>query len=214
MTTFKYISPTYKNCSPSAAQQGALASDTAWAKTLKTTYSTVFGAGSAIFNSLQGGLYKMATTIQGIAAPALAAMNSQIINRAVAAGKDLNQVIGINAAKSGATPGVESGVTQAARAEGEAQILGTMGNQQANLEIQNYELGVKNQQFATEAMEKLPSVFEPSTQAAQTENAALTQEGTQAQANAAASSSWMGLVGGLADSTVQALGEAAGGKHK
>ena len=205
MINFKYMSPTYKNCAPSAAQQSALATDTAWQNTMKSSYSTVFGDASAMYKGLKSSLDGIVTATSAFSAPVLASMNAQTLNTAAANIEKVNAAIGRNAAKGSVTPGVESGIVQAERAGAETQIMGTMANEQAGITQKNAELAIEERDKAINAEENLGKVFEPSTQMAGDVTKANQVTADQANTNAQESRSWMGMVGGLADAAVGGL---------
>jgi hypothetical protein len=204
---FIYEGRTYKNCDPSNAQKGALASDQSWQKTLTNSYSTIFGAGSSLYKSLSTKLDSIINTKQGKSPEELAAENSQTLNSAAASAKQVNAAIGANAAKSGdSNPGVESGVVQAERASADTAIENNMSNQHAKITEDNYAVGRQERDAAIKSEEALPSAaFGASEGAASEVGAADAQVSQQANANEQASSSWMGLVGGLASSAATAL---------
>lgn len=208
---FKYVSPTYRNCAPSAAQQSALATDTTWQNTMKSSYSTVFGDASAMFNQLKSGLDAVISSTSAYSAPVLASMNAQTLNTAAANAVKVNAAIGRAAAKGSVTPGVESGIVQAERAGAETQILSTAANEQANITQKNAELAIQERDKAVNAEENLGKVFEPST--AMAGDVAKAEQITQEQANTNAqeSRSWIGMVGGLADAAVGGLTGGLGG---
>ncbi|MGA7833674.1 MAG: hypothetical protein WCA31_00525, partial [Acidimicrobiales bacterium] len=79
--------------------------------------------------------------------------------------------------------------------------------------VKNAELGVTERDKAIGAEEALPgAAFDPSTKIADPAINAVGAESTQANANQQASSSWMGLVGGLADSAAGGIGQGVGKK--
>jgi hypothetical protein len=211
---FKYVSPTYKNCKPSAAQQQALSNDTNWESTMKGSYSTTFGDASAMYKSLKSGLDAIVSSTSAYSAPVLASMNAQTLNTAAANIAKLNASIGRNAAKGSVTPGVESGIVQAEKAGAATQVMGTMANEQADITQKNAQLGIEERDKAINAEENLGKVFEPSTQMAGdvTKAEQVTQE--QANTNAQESRSWVGMVGGLADAAVGGLTGGIGGVAK
>jgi len=206
MNTFKYVGHTYKNCSPSSAQQGALKSDQSWQSTITNAYSTVFGAGTAIFNSLKGTLQSIIASPSGYSAADLAAQRSQSINAAAGEAKDVNQAIGAKAATSGVVPGAESGVTQAERAGADTSILNAEASRESGITQANDQLKIQQQNAATKELEALPgAAFDPSSKVAGEVTSAEAQTSAQANANAATSDQWIGLVGGLADAAVGGL---------
>ena len=207
-----YKGRTYKNCDPTTAQKGALASDQSWQKTLTNSYSTIFGVGSSMYKSLSTKLDSIINTKQGKSPEELAAENSQALNTAAASAKNVNAAIGANAAKSGdSNPGVESGVVQAERATADTSIENNLSNQQAKITEDNYAVGRAERDKAISSEEALPSAaFGASEGAASEVGAADSQVSQQANANEQASTSWMGMVGGIASQAAGALGKAAG----
>jgi hypothetical protein len=208
----KYIGKIYKNCDPSSAQKGALASDQSWQKTLDSSYSTIFGVGSSLYKSLSTKLDGIINTTQGKSPEELAAENSQTLNSAAASAKQVNAAIGANAAKSGdSNPGVESGMVQAERASADTAIENNMSNQQAKIVEDNYAVGRQERDAAIKSEEALPSAaFGASEGAASEVGAADAQVSQQANANEQSQTSWMGMVGGIASQAAGALGKAAG----
>ena len=202
---FKYVSPTYKNCKPSAAQQQALATDTSWHNTLESSYDSTFGKATAMYNSLKSGLDAIRTSTSAYSAPVLASMNAQTLNTAAANIAKLNASIGRNAAKGSVTPGVESGIVQAEKAGAATQVMGTMANEQANITQKNAQLGIEERDKAIGAEENLGKVFEPANQIGGEVTKANQVTADQANINAQESRSWMGMVGGLADADVGGL---------
>jgi len=204
--TFNYTGRIYKNCDPSKAQQQALTSDQNWQATLKNSYQTLFGAGTAMYNSISSGLdtiIQKGREAMGFSPEELAAKRSESLNAAAAASKDVQRQIGARAATSGAVPGVESGVIQAERAAADTDILGQEANREANITEQGY--ATQRQAFDTAVKEKagtFESAYTPSTQTAGQETQAAEATQQQANTNEAASSSWMGMVGGLANQAV------------
>lgn len=209
LITFQYVGPTYTNCDPSGAQKAALASDQSWQKTLTSSYSSVFGLGSAMYKTLSGGLDTIiakGANAMGYSPEELAAKNAQAINTAAASAKAVSASIGRAAAKSGATPGVESGIVQAERAGANTAIMSNLANKEADITEKGYEVG--REEFNTAVKEKegsLSSSFSPSTAMGSDINAANKITADQANENQAVSSSWMGMVGGLADAAVGGL---------
>jgi hypothetical protein len=203
---FKYVSPTYRNCAPSAAQQQALASDTSWQNTLKSSYGQVFGQDSAMYNKLNAGLSAVANSINGFTAPELASMNAQTLNSAAANAAKVSAAIGTQAARGSATPGVESGIEQAERASANTQILGTAANEQAQITQKNAELGIQERDKALSEMSGLSNkVYSGSSGMAGEETQAENVTQQQANTNAQESRAWIGVVGGLADAAVGGL---------
>jgi len=201
----RYIGTIYKNCDPSGAQQAALKGETDFANTMKAAYGQVFGAGSTIFNSLKAGWDKIINTTHGMTPDELAARRSEISTQAAANNIKVQQAIGRNAAMGSAVPGVESGVAQAEKAQAATDIATKESTAQEQLTGQDYDIGRQMRVTGMEAEAKLPGeAFSPAAEFATGTENAMKLESEQANANEAASSSWMGLVGGLADKAVGA----------
>jgi hypothetical protein len=213
----RYIGTIYKNCNPSGAQQAALKGATDFASTMKDAYGQVFGAGSKIFNSLKAGWDKIINTTHGMTPDEIAARRSEISTNAAAANIKVQQAIGRRAAITSAVPGIESGVAQAERASAAADIATKESTAQEQLTGEDYDIGRKLRVTGMEAEAKLPGeAFTPAEGYASAAEGAIKLESEQANENQKASSSWMGLVGGLADSAVGGLtggfGKMLGGK--
>jgi hypothetical protein len=158
VNTFKYVGKVYKNCAPSSAQKGALASDQSWQTTMNNAFSTIFGAGSSMFKSLSTKLDSIINSPQGYSPAETAADNSTAINAAAASAKNVNASIGANAAKSGDTnPGVESGLTQAERATADTNVENNLANQQEQITEGSYATGRVERDKAIGAEEALPN---------------------------------------------------------
>lgn len=209
-----YKGETFRNC-VSGAQKSALSADQTFGSTLRSSYGTDFSEAQGIFNGLNGGLESIVAagpSQTGESPTEVAAKNSQAINNAAASNKNIQAAIGEKADAGGATPGVESGVTQAVRAGAEAQVENNLSNTEAGITEKNYDTGRQNYWSAVKGQEDLPAkVFSPVTSAGEAGNEADQITGKQADANAASSSSWMGLVGGLASSAVKGLTGGIGG---
>jgi hypothetical protein len=204
----RYIGTIYKNCSPTDAQQSALKASTDFVSTMKDAYGQVFGAGSKIFNSLKAGWDKIINTTHGMTPDEIAARRSEISTNAAAANIKVQQAIGRRAAVTSAVPGVESGVAQAERAQAAADIATKESAAQEAVTGEDYNIGRQMKVRGMEAEAKLPGeAFTPAAEfASGTENAIKT-ESDQANANAQASSSWMGMVGGLASAGIGLAGD-------
>jgi hypothetical protein len=209
MISFQYIGKSYKNCGPSEAQQSALASDSAFTKVLTSSYMTDFGESQDLFHELHtnfDSIIAKGASQEGMSASEKAAENSQQINQAAAANKQVQQLIGEKAAMTGSVPGVESGVTQAVRADAATKIENNLANQEGKILTRSYDIGRENYNNAVREEMALPSAtMNPVTSAGSSVIGAEKVEGEQADQNAAASQSWMGLVGGLADAAVKGL---------
>ncbi len=206
--TFKYVGKSYKNCDPSGAQQAALKASQTMESTLASSYKTVFGIGSKLYSSLKSGYDKIINTTHGMTSEELAARRSEVSNRAAASEKSVQRSIGQRAAMTGAVPGVESGIVQSERAQAATEIQSKAAQQQADITGEDYATGRKERDIAMGAEAKLPGeVFSPSTEIAGADIAAQKNEEEQANANEQASSSWMGMVGGLASAGIGLAGD-------
>ena len=206
--TFIYKGKTYLNCL-SGDQKSALAADQAFGATLRSSYSTDFSEAQGIFHNLSGNLESIIAngpSQQGMTPTELATRNSQAISNAAASNKNIQAAIGEKADAGGATPGVESGVTESVRAGAMAQVENNLSNTEANITDENYKLGREQYNTAVKNLSDLPEkTMAPVTGAASVANTANSITDKQTNENAASSSSWMGLVGGLADSAVKGL---------
>ena len=206
-TAFIYIGRTFLNCGPSKGQQTALSADSTFRSTLNSSYNTDFADSQEVFNDLNNNIEQIVAkgeSQEGMSPEEKAAENSQALNSAAAANKNVQQLIGQKAAMTGASPGVESGVTQAVRAASATSIENNLANKQTDIVEKDYDIGRQNYQNAVKEEEALPNAtIDPTNGAANATTGAEKVAGDQADQNAAASSSWMGLVGGLADSAVK-----------
>ncbi len=205
------------NCGPTGAQQSALAADQAFQKAVTDQYKTTVGTNMAILSDLSAGLEKTfnaGPSQQGMSPAELAVENSQALNSAAAADKQVQQAIGEKAGVSGVVPGVESGVVQAERASAATQIENNLSNTQANITQKNYDIGRENYNNAAKGLMEAPAALEsPINQAASEVTGANKETSDQANQNAAASNQWVGLVQGVAQDAAGAFG-AYEGAHK
>lgn len=213
MVTFIYIGPTFLNCGPSGGQKNALGSDAKFRQQLTETYSTDFADAKNLFDELHTSMEQIVakgSSQEGFSAEEKAARTSQNLNQTAAENKHVQQLIGEKAAVTGAVPGVESGVTQAVRAGAATQAENAMNTRGAKIIEEDYAVGRENYNRAVAGELALPgATMNPVTSSAGAVTGAAKVESEQANENAAASSSWMGLVGGLAGS----LGGAAIGAY-
>ncbi len=203
----RYIGKTYKNCAPSSAQQGALTAATNLQTTLSNSYKQTFGQDSAMYNSLKGKLDTIASNTHGLDPATLARLNSSTLARSAASEQAAQAAVNAKGATSSATPGVESGITQQTRGQVVSNLETAKNTELGNTAIQDAELGIQERDKAIGEEANLGSVYNASTDIAKADVSALGEESAQANANEAASTSWMGLVGGIA-------GQAAGGLSK
>lgn len=209
MVNFIYIGLTFLNCGLSGGQKSALSADASFRTRLTNSYSTDFAEAKQLFDELHTSMEQIVakgSSQEGFTAEEKAARTSQNINQTAAENKHVQQLIGEKAAVTGAVPGVESGVTQAVRAGAATAAETAMNTRGAKITEENYAVGRENYNRAVAGELALPAAtMNPVTSAAGAVTGAEKAESDQANENAAASSSWMGLVGGLAGS----LGSAA-----
>lgn len=191
-------------CGTTGAQKSILTADQNLGQELRNAYATDFGESQQLFQELHSSLDSIVAagpSQEGMSPTELAAENSQAINSAAAANKQVEQAIGENAAKSGAAPGVETGIEQAEKAGAATQVESNLANKEADITQQDYAIGRQNFDKAVGEEEGLAgATFNPATSAGGAAVGAEEAAGTQANANQQASDSWMGLVGGLAGS--------------
>jgi len=197
-----YIGKTYKNCDPSGAQKAALNASTSLQTQLQQGYKTVFGEASSMYNSLSSKLHSIVASTHGLDPATLA--------RSAASEQAAQAAVNSKGAATSAIPGVESGVTQAVRGQVVSNLETAKNTELGNTAVSDAELGIQERDKAIGEEANLGQVYNPSTDIAKTDIGALGQETEQANANNAASSSWMGLVGGIASSAIGAAGTAAG----
>jgi hypothetical protein len=190
-------------------EKSALTADQAFGTEMRANYATDFGEAQGIFNNVNSsleGIVAAGPNQQGESGTELAAQNSQAIENAAAANKNINASIREKAGMSGATPGVESGATEGAIANSEAKIENNLSNEEAGITEHNYDVGRSNFENAVGGEEKLSaSTMDPTNQAAGEVTSANQTTGKQATENAASSNSWEGLVGGIANAATGAL---------
>jgi hypothetical protein len=158
---------------------------------MKNAYSAQFSNNMTLMNNLTsnlGSIISGGPGQQGMSPTELASENSQAINQAAAANKNVQQAIGENAAKGTATPGIESGITQAERAAASTNIENQLGNTEAGITQKNYDIGRQNYWSGVGEQEKAPGAFEdPLSQTANAVTGANQATDTQANANAQSS---------------------------
>lgn len=197
--------PSWTNCGASQGQYAAQGADQAFQRMVTFQYQQFAGENQAILTDLTNNLetiFNAGPSQQGMSPQELATMNSQALNSAAAANKQVQQAIGESAATHSAVPGVESGVVQALRANSATEIENQLSNQQANITQQNYQLGRENYLNAEKGLIEAPKELEGATnQAADVVDAANKTTGDEAdqitKANLTATSAWAGLAGGL-----------------
>lgn len=209
--------PSWKNCGASAGQEQALASDQAFQKMVTTQYQLNAGQNQQILSDLTGQLeniFNAGPSQQGMSPAELAVQNSQALNSAAAANKQVQQQIGERAATNGVVPGVESGVIQSLRTSAATQVENNLSNQQAQITQKNYDLGRENYLNAEKGLIDAPAALEGATnQTGGVVNNSNKDTADQANENQKANSQWIGLVEGLA-SDAASIGSAgiSGGK--
>jgi len=217
ITNLRFVGKIYKNCGPTGAQQTALAADQAFGKqalevygenmkNMQEAFSQVFGQ---VNNIVEAGIGQ-----QGWTPAEAAARSGEVINQTAANAKMLNAAIADKAAaSSGGGAGLTTGATQAVEAGAEAQVLNKESSELQQNVAENYATGRENYLKALGVEAELPGLeTEAAAKNAQPVSAAYGQTSQQANENAAASSSWMGLVGGIADAAVGGLTGGIGGK--
>jgi hypothetical protein len=194
--------PCWTNCGASQGQEDALAADTAFQKAVTSTYQTNFNQNQAILSDLTNGatqIFNAGPSQQGMTPAELAVQNSQAINNAAAANKQVQQQIGEKAATNGVVPGVESGVIQALRSNASTAIENNLSNQEANITERNYDLGRQNYENAAKLLVSAPGEIEGATnQTASVVNSANSTTDAEANKIQEANSQWIGLTEGLA----------------
>jgi hypothetical protein len=208
---FLFIGDTWRNCGDTAGQTNALQNDQAFSAMMKNNYATDFSENQALMNNLTGNLGSIIAAgpgQQGFTPQELAAQNSQAINAAAAGNQKAQVAIGENAAKGSATPGIESGITQAERSAAATTEDTGLANTEANITNANYATGRQNYWNAVGEQEKAPGAFEePSTEAANAVTGANKVTGEQANANEQNSmgTQLLGLGEGLASNAATAF---------
>lgn len=206
----RYIGKTYKNCDPSGAQKAALNSATSLQTMLNQGYQSVFGKASAMYDSLSSKLHSIVASTHGLDPATLSRINAGTLARSAASENAAQAAVNAKGASTSAIPGVETGVTQAVRGQVISNLETAKNTELGDTAVKDAELGIQERDKALGAEENLGNVFNASTDIAKADLGALGEESAQANANQQASSSWMGLVGGLADSAIGAAGTAAG----
>ena len=216
-TNFKYVAPAYKNCGASGGQEQAFAAERSFQQTALSMYQSVLPNSEAALTQIGDQLATITAGgpgQQGFSPEELAARNGQTLNEAAAANKQIQANIaekGVMASGGGA--GTTLGSTTAAEAGAEAQVLNNAANQLQKTTAENYATGRQNWQYATEAGAKVAGEEVSATAtAAEPVTGAEKLMSDQANQNAAANSSWMGLVGGIASSFAGGLGGGIGKK--
>jgi hypothetical protein len=210
--SFSYTGKTYTNCSPSGAQKTALTNDTNMQNTLKAAYGTVFGLDSAMYKSLNSKLDAIAANPNGLDPATEARINAGTLARSAASEQAAQAAVNAKGATSSADPGVESGVTQQVRGQVISGLETAKNNELNTNAVQDAELGIQERDKALGEEANLGNVFNSSEGFAKDDLTALGEESSQANANEAASSSWMGLVGGIADAAAGGIGAGVGKK--
>ena len=201
----RYIGKTYKNCSPSSAQQGALTAATNLQTTLSNSYKQVFGAATSMYNSLKGKLDAIAANPNGLDPATEARINAGTLARSAASEQAAQAAVNAKGATTSATPGVENGVTAQTRGQVISNLETAKNTELGNTAIQDAELGVQERDKALGEEANLGNVYNASTGIAGEDAKAVGEQSAQANANEAQSSSWMGLVGGVADAAAGGL---------
>lgn len=206
ITNFTYVGKTYKNCDPSGAQQAALSSAQSMEHVLNNSYQTVFGLGSSMYKSLKSGYDKIISAAHGMSPEAYTAMKSKTLATTAASEAATERAVNARGASTSAVPGVESGVNQAVRGAAISGLETAKNTQLGNIDVEDEKLRIGERDKAMNAEQTLgEDVFKPAGEFGQLDVAEQKNVEDQANANQQASSSWMGLVGGLADAAVGGL---------
>ena len=210
----RHIGKTYKNCSPTSAQQGALTAAQTLQKTMASSYQQVFGADSAMYNSLSAKLNTIASNTHGLDPATLARLNSSTLARSAASEQAAQAAVNAKGASGSATPGVENGTTQQVRGQVVSSLETAKNTELGNTAIQDAELGVQERDKALGEEANLGNVFSSADAFGNTDVSALKQESDQANANAADSGQamWAGAIGGVADAAAGGIGQGLGKK--
>ena len=215
---FIMSNPVSGGCGTQSATKAAAAQQTAFNATLLSQGAQVFGADNSVFNDLMSS-YK--TTVaagpsqQGWGAAETNAVNSQIINNAAVANRNIAASVGNNTSAIGGGNvggGTAAGSTSALEASVAESVEGQKSAALNQATQQNYQQGVQNYQFAATGMEKAPSVYTNMPGMNQTTQSGLNQGMANAQAADAASNWWVKPVMGLAGDAISiGTGLATGG---
>jgi hypothetical protein len=173
--------------------------------TLSNSYKQTFGQESAMYNSLSAKLNTIASNTHGLDPATLARLNSSTLARSAASENAAQAAVNAKGATTSATPGVENGVTAQTRGQVISNLETAKNTELGNTAIQDAELGVQERDKALGEEANLGSVYSASTGIAGEDAKAVGEQSAQANANEAQSSSWMGLVGGIADAAAGGL---------
>jgi hypothetical protein len=211
-----YVSkgPIYKNCSPSAGQQSALAADSDFRKTLTSSYNTDFNDAQGIFNELNGrlqGIVDAGPQQQGYSPQVLATMNAQATNNARAGAADTKFAASTKPTLSGSSEAIQKGAATQVNATADTTAGQNAENQQAEITQQSAQIGRQNYDAAVKEEGALPgATMDPVNNAGEAVTGAENVAGKQAGENAQTSSSWMGLAAGIAGAAVKGAEAGAG----
>ncbi|MDE2106154.1 MAG: hypothetical protein KGL39_53520 [Patescibacteria group bacterium] len=207
ITDLQYVGRIYKNCGPTGAQTGALGAEQTFRKMAMTTYGSVIKNANDILGAIHSNLSSIEAAgigQKGWTPAEEAARKGEIITQAAASQKYLQQQIGERAAMAaGGGPGLVTGGTETAKAMAAADVMGKESEALQKATAEEYATGRENYLQATKM-----DIALPGEEARAVESAAAPvlgaekTESEQANQNAAASSSWMGLVGGLAEAGI------------
>lgn len=211
ITDLRYTGRLYKNCGPTGAQQEALAANRNFRKMATDEYSKVIGNMKDVFGQIQqqvGSIAAAGVGQQGWTPAERSARQGQVITQAAVANKQLQAAIFEKGAiTSGGGAGLTTGATLATAAGAEADVLNREAEDLQKNIAEDYATGRENYWKATAVEGAIPGEEAKITaEAAQPVLGAQKNESDQANENAAASSSWMGLVGGLASGAMGMAG--------
>ena len=214
MYTFKYVGSTYKNCDPGSDVKAGVAAAKGWATTVKQNYANVFGLGSKLYNSLNAATDQVIAKgreAMGYTAKELALKDSQVLSGTAAAIKAGTRAVQAHGASSSAVAGVDTGATTAARGQVVTNAETAATNKIADITEAGY--ATQREAYDTAMKEKegsLGASFSPSTAMSGEVGKAVSGQLDAAQQANSDSTSWMGAIGGIANSAIGAAGTAAG----
>jgi hypothetical protein len=153
-------------CGPTGSEKNLQASQQNFASMLQSNYGTLFGQQQGVLNAINNSLSPVLAagpSQNGFTGPQLSAMQTQIINNTSAATRNAAQAARNVAAGQGGggTSGLTSGIQQQIQASILSQGAIAQGSQEANLAVQNAQLGQENYWRAAGGMQALASGYSP-----------------------------------------------------
>jgi hypothetical protein len=196
-------------CGASSAQTASANQASALSTQMASQASTVFGASSQIFNSLNAAFSPIVAagpSQQGFSAQEASNLNSEAITQTGTEYKNEKEALGnAQAAQGGGNVALPSGTTTAA----DEALAANAGNQTASELSQitqaNYAQGNANYNAAVAGEEALPGVYNAATSAGSAATGSSANAGNQQNQVSQANNSWMSLVGGALGGVTGAL---------